>query len=526
MRNIRNTIVVMFDSWQFNYTGCYGNEWIKTPNIDALAREGVLFENAYGNNMPTLPVRRSLMTGRFTLHEIGWGPLRPEDTTVADLCWGTGVDTAMAYNSVPMFVSKGSYARSYSKAVFSRGFDNFHFQHDELYEHYTIEQFRNDPGFMERLLALPDGEQLNKMNFEEYDTYLRDKQYWKCDDDHTVAVNIHEAIELLQKADRTHGLHLWIDSWDPHEPWDPPSVWTEGMVCPYDPDYKGADMWLPPMSPVKDLFTEEQLHHIRMLYAEKITLCDKYFGKLLDCVRKLGMWENTLMWLTSDHGEPLGNDEHGHGLMTKCRPWPYEELVHIPLIIKAPGLPAGKRIKAFVQDCDCAPTLLDWMNIPVPAGMTGTSLLPLCRGEVDRIRDFAVAGYYGFSWSIITEDWSYIHWLNKLDDCDNVGSALNQIYTGFAMNAAAGPMDDPAVDEPTEGEPASAEEAYKRQRTLDGAEQWTCTPGSKAELHEGDELYDRRADPFQLNNVIDQYPDVAKELLRKLTAFIEDLKAM
>lgn len=544
MRNIRNTIVVMFDSWQFNYTGCYGNEWIKTPHIDALAREGVLFENAYGNNMPTLPVRRSLMTGRFTLHEIGWGPLRPEDTTVADLCWGTGVDTAMAYNSVPMFVSKGSYARSYGKAVFSRGFDNFHFQHDELYEHYTVEQFRNDPGFMERLLALPDGEQLNRMNFEEYDTYLRDKQYWKCDDDHTVAVNIHEAIELLQKADRTHGLHLWIDSWDPHEPWDPPSVWTEGMVCPYDPDYKGADMWLPPMSPVKDLFTEEQLRHIRMLYAEKITLCDKYFGQLLDCVRKLGMWENTLMWLTSDHGEPLGNGEHGHGLMTKCRPWPYEELVHIPLIIRAPGLPAGKRVKGFVQSVDVAPTICDWLGIGVHPDMQGKSLLPLCRGEADTVRDYAIAGYYGYSWSLIKEDWSYIHWLKPDEDplktmynlyaktLNETSAYLSQTEGGKSANLAEviGTLDkdDDKDDDKAEKQPGAINDRaaeYKDNVSLDGADQWTCTPGSVVELPARDELYDRRTDPFQIHNVIEQHQDVARTMFAELRDIMAELKA-
>lgn len=86
MKNVKSAVVVMFDSWQHNYTGCYGNEWIKTLNIDAFARKGVLFENAYGNNMPTLPVRRSMMTGHYTLHEIGWAPLHPEATTIAGLC--------------------------------------------------------------------------------------------------------------------------------------------------------------------------------------------------------------------------------------------------------------------------------------------------------------------------------------------------------------------------------------------------------------------------------------------------------
>ena len=64
---IKNAIVIMFDSLQFNYDGCYGNDWIKTPNMDRLAKEGALFENAYTEGLPTVPCRRSMHTGRYTL---------------------------------------------------------------------------------------------------------------------------------------------------------------------------------------------------------------------------------------------------------------------------------------------------------------------------------------------------------------------------------------------------------------------------------------------------------------------------
>ena len=517
MQNIKNTIVMMFDSWQHNYAGCYGNDWIKTPNFDRFAREGVLFENAYGNNMPTLPVRRSMMTGRYTLQDTGWGPLREKDTTVADLCWGTGVDTAMAYNSQVLFMSKGGFARSYATALFSRGYDHYHFIKDELY-HMSVDDFYRDPGYVDRLKAQPDGESIYALNREEYDLYLRDKQYWKTPDDHSVAVNIRKAIEILERADRTHALHLWIDCWDPHEPWDPPSVWMKDVKCPYDPDYEGSDLMLPAMAPVEGLYTEEQLHHLRMIFAEKITLCDTYFGKLIDAVRRLGYEQNTLIWLTSDHGEPLGNGEHGHGIVTKCRPWPYEELVHIPLIIRYPGCPAGTRISAFAQDCDCAPTLLDWMGIPIPANMTGKSLLPLIRGEVKKVRDFAVAGYYSFSWSIITEDWSYIHWLNRLDK-HSFGEALSQMYT----TAPEALLEVGGIN--AEIFAAKSTSEYKKAHSLDGADQWTCTPGAKVEVPESDELYDRHKDPFQLHNVIAEHPDVASKLLNQLNLFMQDLAA-
>ena len=513
-----NAIVVMFDSWQFNYTGCYGNEWIKTPNFDRFAREGVLFENAYSNSLPTLPVRRSMLTGRYTLHDIGWGPLRPEDTTIADLCWGTGIDTAMAYNSIPMFMVKGGYARSFAHVEYSRGYENTHFEGDILYTHHSIEEFLTDEGFLDRLRAHPDGDTIEMTLRMEMNGYLRDKQYWKSEEDQPVVTNIRNAVALLEKADRSHPLMMWVDSWDPHEPWDPPSTWDPDLKCPYDPDYEGCDIWYPPFIPVKDILTEPQMHHIRMLYAEKITVCDKYFGELVDAIRRLGYEQNTLVWLTSDHGEPMGNGEHGHGIMCKCRPWPYEELVHVPLIIRAPGLEPGKRIKAFVQDCDCAPTVLDWLGLPIPANMTGKSLLPLCRGEVEKVRDFAVAGYYSASWSIITDDWSFIHWLDKLENA-TYAQAMAKVVSAECLGQAQSYVTNKgdAEDEP---------EAVKTQKeiaTLDGESQWTCTLGARMDVPDGDELYDRRIDPFQLNNVIDQYPDVAADLYQQLTDFINEL---
>jgi len=71
---IRNAIFIMLDTLQFNYLGCYGNDWIKTPNIDGLAKESTLFENAYTEGLPTIPCRRAMMTGRYTLPSKGWGP--------------------------------------------------------------------------------------------------------------------------------------------------------------------------------------------------------------------------------------------------------------------------------------------------------------------------------------------------------------------------------------------------------------------------------------------------------------------
>ena len=78
----------MLDSLQFNYLGCYGNKWIKTPNPRPPGREGILFENNYIEGLPTVPCRRSMHTGRYHLHDKGWSALDMEDTTIADLLLG------------------------------------------------------------------------------------------------------------------------------------------------------------------------------------------------------------------------------------------------------------------------------------------------------------------------------------------------------------------------------------------------------------------------------------------------------
>jgi hypothetical protein len=199
--------------------------------------------------------------------------------------------------------------------------------------------------------------------------------------------------------------------------------------------------------------------------------------------------------------------------MRKSRPWPYEELVHIPFIMRGPGLPAGKRVDGFIQSCEVAPTVTDWLGIGVPAHMQGVSLLPLARGEVDTIRDFSIAGYYGFSWSIITEDWSYIHWLTEAhkttqEYLDTFARDIKKAISGIGAD----------------GIMSEEHRQHREAATLDGEDQWTCTPGAVAELPERDELYDRRTDPFQLNNVIDQHPDVARELFQQLREFMAELK--
>ncbi len=521
----KNAIVIMFDSLQHNYLGCYGNEWMKTPNMDRLAREGVLFENCYTEGVPTVPCRRAMHTGRYTLPVAGWVALRMEDTTIADLCWGRPIDTALVFDCPNYRLPKFGYTRGFDKVYFTRGHeaDNF-YEYDPLIHLDPMDYIDETSG---KAYMARTGEAAYRGVTAELTLFLRDRQNWKSKHDHFVARTVTKAIEYLEGFDRNKQFYLWIDSFDPHEPWYPPSV-TEKRPCPYDPDYQGKPEPYPFQGMVEGVYTEAQLHHVRMLYAESITLCDEYLGVLMDAMRRLGLEENTLLMMVSDHGEPLGNGEHGHGLITKVRPWPYEELVHTPLLLRAPGIKAGQRIKGFAQSCDVAPTVCDWLGIGVHPGMQGKSLLPLARGEVTKVRDFAVAGYYPYSWAIFTEDWSYIHWVQAANkDNDKMAATYYSESIDSSHIKATGGKG--YMEEYVEGF-AQALEAEGQSSSdvlvsLDGADQWTCSPNSVASVPEEDELYDRKQDPFQLNNIISKHPAVAADLLKKLTMFMAELRA-
>ena len=123
---VKNAIVLMFDSLQYNYLGCYGNPWIKTPNFDRLAREGMVFDNNYIEGLPTVPCRRAMLTGRYTLPVKGWSALDMDDTTIADLCWGTNIDTALIFDSQPYRLPKFGYTRGFDKVWFIHGHEGDH----------------------------------------------------------------------------------------------------------------------------------------------------------------------------------------------------------------------------------------------------------------------------------------------------------------------------------------------------------------------------------------------------------------
>ena len=154
-----------------------------------------------------------------------------------------------------------------------------------------------------------------------------------------------EALEWLRKAPRDERLFLWLHLYDPHDPYTPPE--------PYASRYAGR------------------------LYDGEVAWSDELVGRLDAALERQGLKGETLLVVTSDHGEGLG--EHGENLLGFFL---YQPTLHVPMLFRGPGIPAGRRIEVAVQTVDILPTALDLLGVPPPPGakLAGRSLAPALRG--------------------------------------------------------------------------------------------------------------------------------------------------
>jgi len=360
-----NIIEIVSDTFRRDHLGCYGNSWIHTEHLDRFARDSVIFDNAYIASFPTIPHRHDLFTGRYTFIYSTWAPLPRDEVILSQLLRQAGYVTMLIVDT-PHMIRDAHY--------FDRGFDGWWWIRGQEHDRYMTNPPK-DPE--ERQKAL--GRQ-----------YLQNVSLRRFEEDYFVAKTMTSAIKWLElNYDQHEKFFLHIDTFDPHEPWDPPRWYAEM----YDPGWKGGDVpggaYVPSVKrPAASDLTEEQLNHLRALYAGEVTLVDRWIGRLLQKIDDLGLLEDTAIIFTSDHGTYIGE----HNYVGK-RPHLYEEVAHIPLIIRLPdsaGAPKG-RCGEIVQSPDIMPTILELAGVNVPPTVQGRSFLSVIRGESEEGRDIAVS---------------------------------------------------------------------------------------------------------------------------------------
>ncbi|MDO5405911.1 MAG: sulfatase [Eubacteriales bacterium] len=368
-------VMLMFDSLNREMLEPYGCDWTKTPNFQRLAQHSVRFDQCYAGSLPCMPARRELQTGRYNFLHRSWGPVEPFDDSVPQILKDHGVYTHLVSDHVHYWEDGGStYHYRYNSWEMIRGQEGDKWKClPELFDSEEEARIQNKDG--QYFCSTRDLQRHDEVN----------RKFMKTEGDMALAKTIRCGLEYL---DANHACDRWflqIECFDPHEPF----FVSEDCEELYPDAYEGERTDWPPYHHVtEDAVTAE---HYKYRYATLLSLCDKYLGKLLDKFDELGLWEDTMLIVNTDHGYLLGE----HGWWSKVVMPCYDEIVHTPLFIHDPRFACdGEVRKEIVQTIDIAATLLEYFGIECPADMQGKPIRTVIEKD-EPIRDCALFGIHG-----------------------------------------------------------------------------------------------------------------------------------
>jgi arylsulfatase A-like enzyme len=388
-----NILLITTDQQRKDTLGCYGNDLIRTPNIDRLAKEGMCLERAYCENPICIPSRVTMITGKSSSHHgavLHNASMRDDERTIAHVLTESGYCTH--FIGKPHFKSQGHSGTEESVLDWRKGlYDDWigpyaGFQTVEeilghcntFYGHYGKWLRREHAGELKhfrdsnlRSLDITCGRGV-------YENHIPESV-------HSTAYVGDRACAFLEKtAAQDQPFFCFASFPDPHWPLLPPSRYfhmyddvelfpvipynNEGNKDNYPAQFKMVEEGkaLPYDGNGHRVKNVEDIDKIRRVYWGSISLIDHHVGRILNQLDELGLTEETLVIFTTDHGEYMGS----HGLMAKGG-FLWEDYVNLPFIVRYPGMiPGGTRTDALLSFVDIVPTLLDLV------GLSNTGLAP------------------------------------------------------------------------------------------------------------------------------------------------------
>ncbi|MFX0071098.1 MAG: sulfatase-like hydrolase/transferase [Candidatus Hermodarchaeota archaeon] len=373
--------LIIFDTLRKDHTGkTYGNNWIKTPNFDEFAKDSIVFDKAYPESLPTLPVRRAIHTGIRTFpfnHEKpklrsddlvdspGWNPIPPNQTHISEY---------MKRNAYITTFITSTYHQFKPNMNFHLGFDEWHFIRGHEFDKYVAKMKgkKNEINqYIKNFIVKKNKENKNLLPVQKIllKNYFANIQERKKETDFLPAKTFLKATKTIENLKENNNVFLLIDEFDPHEPWHPPSRYLELYL---DKNYKGNNIIMPLYAENLKFLSEEELQCMRANYAGEVSFCDTWFGYFIEKLKQMEIYNDALIILISDHGHSLGE----HNVIGKVPRCLYPELVDIPLMIKPPGDFQGpKRInKSYVYNIDILPTIFGFLQKDIPEVFEGKDL--------------------------------------------------------------------------------------------------------------------------------------------------------
>ena len=409
-----NVVLVIFDSLRKDCVGIHGPApWgqVRTPHLDALAAESVVFDRAYPESLPTLPTRRAVYTGQrvYPFHDgdfrlkgdfvgaPGWGPIPEDQATLAEILKGAGYRTGLIADVYHMFKPSKNYWRGFDQWTFLRG--------------QETDPMRSGPEISQEELdhwLPPQAQTEGRVRFlrqclKNMHDRVREEDYFNA----RVMIEAARWLEQNQDAER---FFLTVESFDPHEPWFVPAHYRRMYT-----DCDGPQQVISGYSNVSDMMSPDLLASTQANYSGLCTMCDRWFGHLYETMRALDTLGNTLLIVTSDHGHSIGDDDY-----IGKRGYPADPAVYdVPLIVRYPdGRGAGTRNDSLVQHTDVTAEILRAAGVQPPEPIHGQPLL-----EPGTPREHVTVGWSA-AMTVITKQW----WFNA--KTDGRGAFLYDLTTG------------------------------------------------------------------------------------------------
>ena len=349
----RNVVVLLIDTLRASkLQAYYPKTRVKTPAIDELVSQGALFERAQSPENWTKPSVASVLTS-----------LHPATHKTKE-------DASKLPRSALM-LSEVYQKEGFKTASFiANGYVSNAFGFDQGWDHYT--------------------------------NYIRERR-------NTNASTVFGEAQSWIERNKDGRFFVYIQTIDPHVPYDPPDKFLKMYdAAPYDGQVQNRRTHLMldevKKNPKKYKFTARDKERIEALHDGEISYHDAYFGKFLAKLEELGLAENTIVVVTSDHGEEFqehGSWGHGHSV--------YQELLGVPLIFRWPGvIPPELRLEPVVSTMDIGPTVLEATGVAVPEQFEGRSLLGFMRGDWPKAPYVAFSDFLDHRRVIRGGDWKLI----------------------------------------------------------------------------------------------------------------------
>jgi len=373
-----NVILVIFDSLREDCVECLGTPpWGKvfTPNLDRFAEESFVLKRCFPESLPTLQARRAIYTGKRvypfekdpkykgdTVLFAGWGPISEERDTISEILQENGYYTALISDIHHQFKPSKNFHRGFDEWLWIRG--------------YEFDKYRSGP--------IPKKKEIDYWLPKELQTELRISRLGQAlmnmqgkikEEDYFVANVMRESVRWLEQNTDKENKFLLVEAWSPHEPWFVPQHYRNLYY-----DDHSQQQVLSLYSDLPDInMSPEILKITQANYSALVTMCDRWFGYLYDSIANMGMLDDTLIVVTTDHGHSIGDYDYIGKRGYPSTP----EVYNIPVFIRHPDDKLGRGISSdiLVQHTDITATIMDIIDVDSKKGKRNMELFGMMQDD-------------------------------------------------------------------------------------------------------------------------------------------------